>query len=181
MSRKLSMLHIDSYTKLVNNLFMLDKTKKDKKNVEPLGELIGQNIKRIRRTIFNWSQEKLAEVYGCNKTYIAQLELGIKVPGKSTRKKLAAALNCSPDDLIKPISPTDYARENTAQFEYFQSPVDTGIIAKVVENIENYLNKIKLRISPQRKGNLTAKLYEYAVTENCLPDDDIIKAYLPLS
>lgn len=164
------MLSIENFTKSLDNGFMA-------KEIEPLGKLIGKNVKRIRKDVLGFSQEELAERYGCDHSYIAQIELGLKVPGTKTRKKLAAALKCEPNDLLEHIDGIKCAEEDRSLF-FPSAVIDTALIGRIVELTEEYFNHTRLKISPTRKGNLISKLYEYAVTERRLPDDLIIKAYL---
>lgn len=63
------------------------------------------NLKELR-TQAGLTQEHLAKAMGTSKTYISQLENGIRnidTIHQSTMSKLCAALNCSPEDLFVPI------------------------------------------------------------------------------
>ena len=71
------------------------------------GELdnMKNNLKELR-TQAGLTQEHLAKAMGTSKTYISQLENGIRnidTIHQSTMSKLCAALNCSPEDLFVPI------------------------------------------------------------------------------
>lgn len=47
------------------------------------------------------SQEELGFESNCHRTYISQLERGLKSPSLSTLFRLAAALDISPSELVK--------------------------------------------------------------------------------
>jgi len=60
----------------------------------------GKKLQKLR-TDRNFSQEKLAEIAGFDRTYISLLERGIRNPSLVNIVKLAKALNITPDKLLK--------------------------------------------------------------------------------
>ena len=61
--------------------------------------IIAKNIKRIRLEK-EITQAKLAHLLGVSRSYVCQLEYGIKM-SNATVSKLAVALNCEIADLFK--------------------------------------------------------------------------------
>ena len=59
-------------------------------------------------------------------------------------------------------------------------PVDTEKICQIVKIMEDYLQKVGLKISSDRKGKLLSLGYEYWITEPP-PDETVIKKLLPLT
>ena len=59
----------------------------------------GANLHRARKRR-GLSQEALAAQASLHRTHIGLLEKGARMPGIDTLVKLAAALDCDPDDLI---------------------------------------------------------------------------------
>lgn len=64
-----------------------------------LNDSISQIIRLLRKEA-GLSQEKLAEKAGVHRTYISQLERGIKSPTIPILFKLAQGLNKKPSDMI---------------------------------------------------------------------------------
>lgn len=64
-----------------------------------LNDSISQIILRLRKEA-HLSQEKLAEKAGVHRTYISQLERGIKSPTLPILFKLAEGLNRKPSDIV---------------------------------------------------------------------------------
>lgn len=64
-----------------------------------LNDSISQIILRLRKEA-DLSQEKLAEKAGVHRTYISQLERGIKSPTLPILFKLAEGLNRKPSDIV---------------------------------------------------------------------------------
>ena len=62
---------------------------------------IGTNIKRIRESRGMQQTELSARVY-VTQAMICQIERGRKSPSVALLADIAAALNCSMDDLVKP-------------------------------------------------------------------------------
>jgi len=62
----------------------------------------GDALRECRRRA-GLSQEELAFAAGVHRTYISQLERGLKGPSLSIVFDLAAALKILPTDLIKPV------------------------------------------------------------------------------
>jgi transcriptional regulator with XRE-family HTH domain len=61
---------------------------------------LGQVIKR-RRVVAGLSQEELAERAGVHRTYVSQLERGIKSPSVRILDRMAAALDCEAWELLQ--------------------------------------------------------------------------------
>lgn len=68
-----------------------------------LATLFGEEIRRIRQEA-NLSQEDLAYRAKVHRTYISQLERGLKTPSLEVVFRLCAALNQEPYELIKRMS-----------------------------------------------------------------------------
>jgi transcriptional regulator with XRE-family HTH domain len=66
---------------------------------EPM-ELLGEVICRLRQRA-NLSQEALAERAGLHRTYVSQLERGLKSPTVSVLSKLAPALGVRPSQIMR--------------------------------------------------------------------------------
>jgi transcriptional regulator with XRE-family HTH domain len=80
--------------------------------------IIGKNVRRLRRKK-KWSQDTLADRYGCIKPYISQIENGKTWIGKDVFYKLCKILEAEPEDLIF---------------------VDVDIPLKTLNTIENIIN-----------------------------------------
>ena len=65
-----------------------------------LDRLLGLEIQR-RRTEKRWSQEYLAEVTNLHRTYISQLERGLKSPSVRVLYRIATALGISMGALLE--------------------------------------------------------------------------------
>jgi transcriptional regulator with XRE-family HTH domain len=68
--------------------------------VVPHEILLGLAISKLRLEK-GLSQEKFAELAGIHRTYVSQLERGLKSPTFSILRKLAAALGVSTSELIR--------------------------------------------------------------------------------
>jgi transcriptional regulator with XRE-family HTH domain len=66
----------------------------------PLEKRLGQVIKR-RREQADLSQEEFAERADVHRTYISQLERGIKSPSVRVLVKIAAALKCEAWEILR--------------------------------------------------------------------------------
>lgn len=62
--------------------------------------LLGIEIQR-RRTAKGWSQEYLAEVTNLHRTYISQLERGLKSPSIRVLNRISTALDVSMSKLLE--------------------------------------------------------------------------------
>ncbi len=67
-----------------------------------LDQVLGLEIKR-RRTDKGWSQEYLAEVTGLHRTYISQLERGLKSPSVRVLSHLTNALGLTMSDFLQAV------------------------------------------------------------------------------
>lgn len=143
---------------------------------DELALLTGPNIKRLRRQQ-GLTQEKLAALYGREKNFIAQLETGQKIAGKSVRHKLALIFQCSPEEFLQPL----HIAEPAAPYDHAPAgPLDTGLVSRVVEIVEEYLQEHHFHISPSRKGHLVAKLVEHCLLDREKPSPSLVRAYLRL-
>ncbi len=61
---------------------------------------LGCLIKR-RREAIGISQEEFAEIAGLHRTYVSQLERGIKSPSVRVLVRIASALNCEAWELLR--------------------------------------------------------------------------------
>lgn len=65
----------------------------------PAERAFGRVLRQLRRA-GGLSQERLAEVSGCDRSYISLLERGINSPSLSTLFRLARALDLTPSALL---------------------------------------------------------------------------------
>lgn len=63
-------------------------------------QAFGLSLRNVRTT-HSLSQEQLAEKSGLHRTYVSQLERGLKSPSLSTLFRLAAAFGIPPHQLIQ--------------------------------------------------------------------------------
>ena len=63
-------------------------------------QILGSNVKRLRLKTGS-SQEEFSDLAGLHRTYISQLELGLRNPTYLTLEKIAKALNCSLSELFE--------------------------------------------------------------------------------
>lgn len=56
-----------------------------------IAQLLGQNIRRLRQQK-SWSQEQLSEATGLHRTYISQIERGVRNPTLTIIQKFSDAL-----------------------------------------------------------------------------------------
>lgn len=61
---------------------------------------VGKNIARVRKEK-GWSQEQLAFESALHRTYISGIERGIRNPTIANLEKIAEALSCSIELLVK--------------------------------------------------------------------------------
>lgn len=64
-----------------------------------LDKILGLEIQR-RRTDKGWSQEYLAEMTGLHRTYISQLERGLKSPSVRVLNHITKALNITMSEFL---------------------------------------------------------------------------------
>jgi len=67
-----------------------------------LDRILGLEIQR-RRTEKGWSQEYLAEVTGLHRTYISQLERGLKSPSVRVLNHITNALGLTMSDFFRAV------------------------------------------------------------------------------
>lgn len=67
-----------------------------------LDRILGLEIQR-RRTEKGWSQEYLAEVTGLHRTYISQLERGLKSPSVRVINHITNALGLTMSDFFRAV------------------------------------------------------------------------------
>jgi transcriptional regulator with XRE-family HTH domain len=67
-----------------------------------LDYLLGAEIQRLR-TAKGWSQEHLAEVANLHRTYISQLERGLKSPSVRVLYQIATALDVTMNTLLEAV------------------------------------------------------------------------------
>jgi transcriptional regulator with XRE-family HTH domain len=77
--------------------------------------MIGGEILRIReiRKERGMTQKELAQMVGVDQSAVAQWETGTSGPHRNKLSKLAQALECTVDDLLK----EEYGGENNGKFE----------------------------------------------------------------
>jgi len=63
-------------------------------------QIVGQKVRKRRKEL-GFTQERLAEISGLHRTYIAGIEAGKRNISLKNLEKLAKALKISPDDLLK--------------------------------------------------------------------------------
>lgn len=63
---------------------------------------VGENI-RIRRESLGMKQAELAENVGISQPMLSQIERGTKNPSIQVGREIAGYLNCSMDELFKPL------------------------------------------------------------------------------
>ncbi|MFP5274040.1 helix-turn-helix domain-containing protein [Coleofasciculus sp.] len=68
--------------------------------LKKLDRLLGFQIKRFR-TAKSWSQEYLAEVADLHRTYISQLERGLKSPSVRILYQITTALGITMSELLE--------------------------------------------------------------------------------
>lgn len=71
--------------------------------INPTERRLGLAIKR-RREAAGLSQEDFAEVAGLHRTYVSQLERGIKSPSVRVLAKMAGALGCEAWEILREAS-----------------------------------------------------------------------------
>ena len=64
-----------------------------------LRQRLGKNVQRIRKDK-SWSQEEFAHRCGLHRTYISQVERGVRNPTITVLEKLAKALKVEPAHLL---------------------------------------------------------------------------------
>lgn len=61
---------------------------------------MGSKLKELRKAK-GFSQERLAKITGISRVSIARYETGVAVPNMKNARKLAEALECSIDDIVR--------------------------------------------------------------------------------
>ena len=77
--------------------------------------LLGNVIQRLRRAE-GISQEKLAELAGVHRTYVSQLERGLKSPTLVVFLKISKALNVPPSQIMRQIETEIENLQNPQKF-----------------------------------------------------------------
>lgn len=67
-----------------------------------LDQFLGLEIQR-RRTERGWSQEYLAQITGLHRTYISQLERGLKSPSVRVLSQIANALDVTMSEFLEAV------------------------------------------------------------------------------
>jgi transcriptional regulator with XRE-family HTH domain len=67
--------------------------------------MTGANLHTLRLAKC-WTQEELAFKAGCSRSYVSQMEAGLRVGSRATLRKLANALDCAASELLDE-EPTD--------------------------------------------------------------------------
>jgi transcriptional regulator with XRE-family HTH domain len=70
---------------------------------DPVLVAFGRNV-RTRREAKRLTQESLAERAGLDRTYLSDIERGIRNPGVKNIVKLALALDARPEDLMRDLT-----------------------------------------------------------------------------
>lgn len=70
------------------------------KDIEHIYRIIGARVAQIRKDL-NYSQEKLAELSGLDRSHIGYIEQGRRKPTLSTLLKIAEALGVSLQELME--------------------------------------------------------------------------------
>lgn len=73
--------------------------------LKKLDRLLGAEIQRLRSTK-GWSQEYLAEVANLHRTYISQLERGLKSPSVRVLHQITTALGVTMSALLEAVEET---------------------------------------------------------------------------
>src|SRR5438105_4819802 len=68
----------------------------------PVEQAWGQRLRRLRRER-GLSQQRLAEISGCDRSYISLLERGVSSPSLSTLFQLSAALESRTSKFLAPV------------------------------------------------------------------------------
>jgi transcriptional regulator with XRE-family HTH domain len=70
--------------------------------VKIVNDAVGQTISKLRQNR-GLSQEELADRAGIHRTYVSQLERGIKSPTLAVLIKIARALDTKPSELLRAV------------------------------------------------------------------------------
>ena len=66
-------------------------------------------------------------------------------------------------------------------YEVRPADLDVEALAKIIDAARNYLRRHRKTVSARFEAKLIADLYYYWQTEKIMPDDQVIRAYLPLA
>jgi hypothetical protein len=119
----------------------------------------------------------LARALGVHNSVIKRLIENKSLPALENLTRICKTTGVSADFILfgdKPSTTSEMKLTDSLQ----PAPIDTSLISKVVTEAQNYLDKNRLKISPERLGKWVAMLYEYCVTEKKELDEDALKAYL---
>ena len=84
-------------------------------NVIQKSEVVNVNVFRKKRIVSDMNQEDLAFILGVDRTTISKWETGICYPRSELLPRIASALNCTVDELLKSES-TEAAEANSRTF-----------------------------------------------------------------
>ncbi len=76
-----------------------------------LKELLNKNMKRLRK-LKSLTQDELAEKYGCNRSFIAQLETGQNNPSLSVLERLAEVLGVDESEIFRMAEESEFESEH---------------------------------------------------------------------
>jgi transcriptional regulator with XRE-family HTH domain len=82
-------------------------------------QVFGEVLREIRRSR-RLSQERLAEVSGCHRTYVSLLERGVNGPSLSMLFQLGQALGITPSDILARVE------RRLSEAAHPPSPEETG-------------------------------------------------------
>lgn len=71
--------------------------------INPDNFLFGENIRRLRKTKIHQSQEEFASLLKIDRSYISEIERGLRNPTLDVIVRLAHGLGVHPAELLKPL------------------------------------------------------------------------------
>lgn len=143
---------------------------------------LGDRIKKLRA---NLSQEQFGKLIGVNQGTIHKYEKGRAYPSEETLKKIADCGGVTVEWLLhgeEAPAPGPRLQEYAPEV-YEARPVDLDVeaLAKIINAARYYLRRHRKTVSARFEAKLIADLYYYWQTEKIMPDDQVIRAYLPLA
>jgi hypothetical protein len=121
----------------------------------------------------------LARALGVHNSVIKRLIENKSLPALENLTRICKTTGVSADFILFGKEPPTTSEMELTTYDSCQpAPIDTALISEVVTEAQNYLDKHRLKISPERMGKWIAMLYEHRITEKMKLGEDTLKGYL---
>jgi len=140
---------------------------------------IGSRIRKIRAGL---TQKEFADKLGVSQGTIYQYEKEIIIPGYEVQKKLAEFGGVTVEWLLRGDSSPPQIQEFSPEDGYVVSmnPLETALLVAVVTQVECVIIKLRLKIPPEQKARLIARVYDDCRSQQLQPKPYLVERALLL-